>query len=204
MKILIRLSPLLLLVGAAFLVEAPQPVASSQAPGGEKETWQVDRVHSSLVFRIKHVGASHFYGRFNHIEGQIVYDPELPEEAEVSFRIKADSADTNAEGRDRHVTGPDFLDAKQFPWISFTGTEVAETGENEFTVEGEFEMAGASKPISIVVTKTGEGEFRGSPRRGFEAIFTIDRREFGMTYGLEQGILGPDIKIIVGLEMTKQ
>ena len=41
-------------------------------------------------------------------------------------------------------------------------------------------MAGTSKPVSILVTKTGDGEFRGSQRRGFEAVFTIDRSEFGM------------------------
>ncbi|MHC5063771.1 MAG: YceI family protein [Planctomycetota bacterium] len=202
MKTLTALSPVLLLVAAAFVAEPAQPAS----PGHEREveTWQVDRVHSAVIFRIQHAGAGPFYGRFNHIEGELKYDPEIPEEAEISFRIKADSADTNSEGRDRHVVGPDFLDAKQFPWISFTGTEVAETGENEFLVEGEFEMAGTSKPVSILVTKTGDGEFRGSQRRGFEATFTIDRSEFGMTYGLEQGVLGPDIKIIIGLEMVKQ
>ncbi len=198
MKILAALSPLLLLLIAAFL-----PAPEDRAEVGNT-TWKVDPVHSSAIFRIHHVGAAFFYGRFNRIEGSLEYDAENPEEAQLTFRIKADSVDTNAAGRDRHLKGPDFLNAKQFPWITFEGTEVIETGDDEFNVVGEFEMAGVSKEMTILVTYTGEGEFQRATRRGFEAIFTIDRSEFGMTYGLEQGILAKDIKLMIGLEMIKQ
>lgn len=198
MNKLAALSPLLLLSAAAFL---PAPV--EVGPAGDA-AWKVDPVHSTVIFRIHHVGAAFFYGRFNQVEGSVEYDAENPEEAQIKIRIKADSVDTNAAGRDRHVKSPDFLDAKQFPWITFEGTEVIETGDDEFTIIGELEMAGVSKEVTMVVTYTGEGEFQGATRRGFEAIFTIDRSEFGITYGLDQGVLGKDIKLMIGLEMIKQ
>lgn len=198
MKILAALSPLSLLLVAAFL-----PGGGDTTPA-DNATWKVDPVHSSAIFRIHHAGAAFFYGRFNQVEGSVEYDADNPEEAQVSFRIKADSVDTNATRRDRHVKSPDFLDAKQFPWITFEGTEVIETGDDEFTVVGELELAGVSKEVTMVVTYTGEGEFQRATRRGFEAIFTIDRSEFGITYGLDQGILAKDIKLMIGLELIKQ
>jgi len=37
-------------------------------------------------------------------------------------------------------------------------------------------------------------------KAGWEAIFLIKRSEFGMNWGVENGAVGDDVKIIVGLE----
>ena len=49
---------------------------------------------------------------------------------------------------------------------------------------------------------TGQSESARGNKIGFEAVFTIDRSEFGMTYGIEKNAIGKSVRIIVALEAT--
>ena len=42
-------------------------VASQETPAAKVETWKIDPVHSSTLFRIQHAGAGRFWGRFNDV-----------------------------------------------------------------------------------------------------------------------------------------
>jgi polyisoprenoid-binding protein YceI len=42
------------------------------------DTFKIDPVHSSIVFSIKHLGVTDFYGRFNDVSGQVVFDKADP------------------------------------------------------------------------------------------------------------------------------
>ncbi len=196
------LAPLLWSAVADQRVEAVEH--SAQPTRLEPGSFKVDTTHSACIFRVKHAGAAFFYGRFNHVEGELALDEDDLATAEVTIRVKADSVDTAVEGRDKHVRSPDFLDAAQFPWITFKGEEFERAGDNAFTVRGQLELRGVSKPIEMRVEHTGTGEFRGSTRVGYETTFAIKRSEFGSNYGIEAGALGDEVRLTFGLEMIKQ
>jgi len=63
-------------------------------------------------------------------------------------------------------------------------------------------MHGVTKPITAMVELTGESSMMGS-RGGAEATFTIKRSEWGMTYGVEKGMIGDSVRVVVGLEGVK-
>jgi polyisoprenoid-binding protein YceI len=178
--------------------------ASPSASAREPQTWVVDSVHSSVVFRIKHANTAWFYGAFTDVSGEVVYDPEAPEASTVRLRILAESISTRDPKRDAHLKSPDFFDAKQHPAITFTSTKVA-AGEdaNTFDVTGELELHGVKKSITLQVEKTGEGEFQG-PRLGFEATPTVKRSEFGMDYGIAKNVLGDEVTLKISLECKKK
>lgn len=182
---------------ASLLLSAPAPRVPT-AHG--TQAWSVDPVHSSVIFRIHHVGAAQFFGRFNHVEGELEVDPDDPEKSSVEVRVRAESIDTNNEQRDRHVRGPDFLDARQFPWITFRSETVRKVGEGRYEVEGIFSLKGKEKRITIPVEYTGTGEFQGKTRSGYLARFSIQRGDFGVDYGLEKKLLGNEVGLIVSLE----
>ena len=170
---------------------APTPIAGD---------FEVDGSHSSLIFRVQHMGASYFYGRFNEVSGILHLDEEDPSDSSAEVLVRAESVDTNSESRDKHVKGPDFLDAKQFPEISFVSKRVERTG-GSWKMEGELTLHGTTKPITVDFEKVGEGKNRGGDRVvGFHAVFTIDRTDFGITYG--PGALGAEIEMTVSLETT--
>ena len=173
--------------------------AALPASGG---TFEVDPTHSVVVFRVKHAGASWFYGRFNDFSGSFQHDPGNPEASSVEVTIQAASVDTNSEQRDTHIKSPDFLSAKEFPTITFKSTGVEAAGD-KLEITGELTFRGVTKTVIASAEHVGEGEFRG-PRSGFEAVLDIERTEFGSDYGVAQGVLGDEVRLIIALEGMKK
>ena len=157
-------------------------------------TYTVDSAHSSVVFRIKR-DVAFYFGRFDHIEGEIQLDKET-DEMSVEIRIKAESAYTGNERRDNHLRSPDFFDVKQFPWITFKSTQVTKAEDDIYDIDGELEIHGVKKEIQVSVQKTGEQTRRGS-RIGFEISIELKRSDYGMEYG--RGLLGDDVTITMGV-----
>ncbi|MCB9876886.1 MAG: YceI family protein [Planctomycetes bacterium] len=163
--------------------------------------WVVDPVHSSVVFQVKHANASWFFGTFDKIEGAVTLDEAAPEKGSVTLTIPVDSVDTNDQKRDGHLKGPDFFNSAENPDITFTSTKIGKKGD-KLAVTGDLSMAGHTKSITMTVDKVGEGEFYGA-RKGYLAMFTIKRSDFGMTYGVDKNVLGDEVSLHVGLELVK-
>ena len=59
----------------ALLLLAIAPLAAaSKSNIAVKETFNIDSVHSTAIFRVQHLGAGNFYGRFNELEGTIDWE----------------------------------------------------------------------------------------------------------------------------------
>lgn len=178
----------------------PPPAGSPAPPVSE---FAVDSVHSGAFFGVRHFGVSNFYGRFNHVEGTIHYDPGDPASSSVEIRVRADSVDTNATDRDEHLKGPDFFNAKRYPWLSFKSTKV-EKGEGDIlNVTGDLSIRGQTKSLTVPVRVLGEGETPQGYKAGFEARFQILRSEFGVRYGLPDA-LGDEVDILLAIEAVRK
>ncbi len=191
---------ILLLLPSLALFLLPTPTLDAGAPRGEHD-WQVDPVHSSVMFKIKHANASWFKGSFDVINGSITLDPSKVEEGSVQLTIPVDSVHTHDAKRDAHLEGPDFFNLKENPEITFRSTKIVAQGEM-LGVTGELAMGGKSKSITIPVEKVGEGEFHGK-RVGYSTTFTIQRSAFGMTYGVGDKVLGDDVTLMIDLELIE-
>jgi polyisoprenoid-binding protein YceI len=166
------------------------------------DSFSVDTVHSSVVFRVKHMGASHAWGRFNNITGTFVLDESDPSKAQFDFQVKAASVDTGNAKRDTHLKSPDFFNAVQFPNISFKSKAVAKADDG-YDVTGDLTLHGVTKPIRVKVVPVGSGRGpMGAAIAGVDATFTIKQSEFGMTKMV--GPLGDDVWVNVSIEGAKR
>ena len=185
----------------ALLLLALAPLAmASKSNIAAKETFNIDSVHSTAIFRVQHLGAGNFYGRFNELEGTIGWDAEAGPSFDVS--IKIESVDSGNEALDRHLKNADFFDAKQFPTMTFKSTGAKKMGDN-WKVMGEMTMHGVTKAVEVDMEFVGRADVGRGDRVGFETTFTIKRSDFGMNWGVENGALGDATKIIVSLEGIK-
>ncbi len=168
------------------------------------DTYEIDTAHSMIIFRAKHNGITYNYGRFNEFTGEITMDADVSNST-VEFEVKAASVDTGNEKRDQHLRSSDFFSAKQFPVITFKSTKVsAKAGkEDVLEVTGDLELHGVKKSVTVDVEITGRSQGRqGESLIGFESTFTIQRSEFGMTYGM--GSVSDDIRITVSIEAAQK
>lgn len=177
--------------------------AGTAGTTADVETYAVDTTHSAVLFRIKHLNASNFYGRFNDFDGRITFGEGDDAANQIEVTVKAESVDTNNDGRDKHLRSPDFLNVKQFPTISFKSKSFKKEGTGKYKVTGDLTLHGVTKEITADLTHVGtsEGE-RFGKRCGFEAIFDIKRSDYGIKY-MPEG-LGEDIRLLVALEGMKK
>ena len=166
----------------------------------ESKEFNIDAVHSTAIFRVHHVGAGMFYGRFNDVTGMIALSGDVPS-FDVSIAI--DSVDSSNERLDSHLKSPDFFNAVEFPTMSFKSSSVKSVGDNKYEVTGEITMHGVTKPLTVNMEKTGHVDGRRGEMVGFETEFELTRSEFGMNYGVESGSLGDKVKVIVALEAKR-
>ena len=170
----------------------------------EATTYSIDPVHSTSLFRVHHFGAGMFYGRFNDVTGTITYNPEDPDSLSFKVAIAVESVDTNSERLDGHLKSPDFFNAKEFSEMTFKSTAVSKIDDDTFEVTGDLTIHGVTKTITTQVDLTGVVDTRRGKKIGFETKFTVDRSEYGMTYGLQNGALGKDIRLLVSMEAGAQ
>jgi polyisoprenoid-binding protein YceI len=167
------------------------------------DTFKVDPVHSTVIFKIFHFNVAPFYGRFDAPEGTFVLDDADAAKSTFEFSIPVEKVDTGNEKRDNHLKGPDFFNAKQFPAITFKSTAVKKRADQGYEVTGDLTIHGVTKSVTINVDKTGQAKDpMGKERAGLAATFTVRRSDYGVSF-MPQG-LGDDVVLMVGIEGLKQ
>ncbi len=163
------------------------------------ETFKIDPVHSSAIFKIGHNNVGNIYGDFSGISGSLTQDMEAPENGKIDVTIDVNTLDTNNEKRDEHVKGPDYLSAKQFPTMNFSSDSVKKLSDKEFEAIGKFTMHGVTKPLTVKFTKIGEIEDpKGGTRIGGESTFTVKRSDYDVA--ASNAGLSDEVTITIAVE----
>jgi len=164
------------------------------------DTFKIDPVHSSVVFKIKHANVSYVYGRFNTVAGTFTLDGD---KSTVEAAAPIASVDTNNPKRDEHIKGPDFFNAKQFAEVSFKSTKI-ESKDGKLSVTGDLTLHGVTKSITVPLEVFGQGPGMGpgEVRAGIGGEFTVKRSDYGMDKMLP--MIGDDVTLMIALEGVKQ
>ncbi len=136
-------------------------------------------MHASVQFRVKHLGYSWLRGRFNDFSGTFKYDANRPDASSVEVTIDISSLDSNHGSRDRHLKGSDFFDARRYPEARFVSTSYRSLGADRGRLRGNLTLRGLTRPVTIAVTRVGEGKDPwGGYRAGFEGRTEINILDF--------------------------
>lgn len=169
------------------------------------ESFTVDPLHSFPNFTINHLGFSTMHGRFGQTTGKLTVD-EANHTGSVDVVIDAASVDTGYSKRDDHLRSPDFLNAKEFPEITYKSTKVTINKDSSAVVEGDFTLAGVTRPVILEVKHMKCGINPMDPKKqqyrcGFDAEAKIKRSDFGVKFALPA--VGDDIQISLEVEAVR-
>jgi polyisoprenoid-binding protein YceI len=147
-------------------------------------TWNADPVHSSATFTALHLGISHVTGIIP-IKSASVVVPEgtnIPSSAEAT--LDPGGVDTRNDMRDGDLKSPHFFDASTYPVMTFKSTKIAPTDATHFTMTGDLTMHGQTHPVTLTCEYLGRmTDQRSRQHIAYTAKTTIDRTQWGMTYG---------------------
>ncbi len=162
--------------------------------------YEIDPVHSTVMYRIKHLDVAYSHGAFTGISGSLVFDPENIETASIEITVAADSVNSFHPERDKHLKSPDFFNVEEYPEIRFKSTTWKAVKEIHYEVTGDFTLLGVTKEITLNVEWTGTGQGReGEKLVGFETVFTILRSDYGMSKYLPD-MIGDEVRLTIAIE----
>jgi polyisoprenoid-binding protein YceI len=145
--------------------------------------WEIDQSHSDLRITARHLMVARVRGTFEEFTGTIVV-AENPVESHVEFEAKAASVTTGTADRDTHLRSPDFLDAEQYPLITFVSTAIAPAGD-DWKLTGDLTIRGVTKPVTFDMTFEGAmTDPYGNSKAAFRAVGEIDRKEWGLSWNV--------------------
>ena len=171
--------------------------------------WQIDDAHSEINFTVRHMMIAKVRGQFEQFSGTIEFDPDQPENTTVDVQIVSNSINTREEDRDNHLRSPDFLNAEEYPYLTFKSTAVELTSENTARLTGDLTIRDVTKAIKFEVKYNGTismGEGKGR-KAGFKITGSVDRFDYGLKYDriIEAGGLAVsrDIAITCNVELNE-
>ena len=192
---------------AAIAADVPA-VSTAPVPAG---SYVIDKAHTSLIFKVSHLGFSTYTGRFTRLDAKLQFNPGhiANSRVEVSIDPRSIEADNAPSDFLQTLAGKDWLDAEQFPKMTFVSKSVVPTSTHSFRIRGELSLHGVSKPVTL------EGRYNGgyaghtyepNARIGFSAQGSFKRSDFGVSLGLPDAGssfgVGDEVTVVLETEFT--
>ena len=143
--------------------------------------WVFDPNHSQVEWACPYLGISVIKGSFEQVSAKVNVEDSDPTKWTVSADI--DPASLSSAGfarRTEALRGENFLEADQFPVLSFRSTRVEASGQ-QLKMTGDLTLHGVTREITLTGSDNGQAEDRrGVTRRGFSARTSILRTDYGI------------------------
>ena len=171
--------------------------------------WALDPAHSEVLFKVKHLMITNVTGLFKSFGGEVETEDEDFSKAKISFWADVSSISTGSADRDGHLQSPDFFDAANHPKITFDGTSLAKNADGDYTLTGNLNMHGVSKPVQLAVEYSGVAKDPwGNSKAGFTITGKINRKDWGLIWNVatEAGgvLVSEEIRINCEIQLLKQ
>jgi polyisoprenoid-binding protein YceI len=172
------------------------------APAG---TWQLDPVHSSASFAVRHMVVATFRGRFEELDATLTADEAGA--ARLSGTVRADTIVVKDEALGEHLRSPEFFDTERHPEITYVSEAMRRDGD-ELVVDGRLTIKGNTHPVQARGTITDPAVTFGDVEKiGVQLEATVDRTLYGLNWNapLPKGgfALADDVTLVVELELAK-
>jgi polyisoprenoid-binding protein YceI len=168
-----------------------------QVPTG---TYNLDPVHSTFGFAVKHNGVSTFRGQFEQVQAKL-------EDGVLTGTAQVESVKTAIPDLKQHLLAPDFFNASETPTVDFRSTDIRLVGDGEVEVDGELTIRGVTKSVTAIGRIASGIGISGAEVVGLDLEARVDRREYGLDWQapLPNGgdVLAWDVVLEVHLELAR-
>jgi polyisoprenoid-binding protein YceI len=132
-------------------------------------------------------------GGFKQFTGSIKLGSDLAK-GQITLEIDTESIYSDTPKLTNHLKTADFFEVRKYPKATFASTSITsnKSGNGTHTITGDLTLHGIKKSISFPATIT---EKDGA--LSLNSKFTINRNDFGMTYG--PGKINDDVIIMVSV-----
>lgn len=191
-----------LAAGLAAVLCLPAAAATSE--------WQIDPMHSSAQFAVKHLAISTVRGAFTSVKGSVQFDDHDITKSSVDVIIDVGSVDTRVAARDKDLLSDHFFDVAHYPAITFKSSKVEQVTPDKLKITGQLTIHGVTKEVTLDVdgpTAPIKDPW-GNQRMAINATTTINRQDFDVKWNatMDNGglVVGNEVGITIDAEMFRK
>ncbi len=165
------------------------------------ETYTIDSSHTYPSFKAAHIGAISFWrGKIDKNSGAVVLD-RAAKTGSIEILMDMTSIDFGLDKMNEHAKKEDFFDVAKYPTATYKSTKLTFSGDTLTAVDGDLTLHGVTKPVRLTVNqfKCIPHPFYKREVCGADASATIDRTDFGVSYGVGKAI--PDGKVTLEIQV---
>lgn len=167
--------------------------------------FSIDKAHSSVGFKIKHLQISNISGSFKDYNANIDFNSDTFEFNKLQANVKISSIDTDNQTRDTHLQGDDFFKTKKYPEMTFTMSKYEKISNEKGKMYGTLNIAGVSKDIVLDTEFGGVAKMdNGKEKVGFALKGEIKRSDFKFAPETSTLKLGDEITINIDAQMSEK
>ncbi len=166
--------------------------------------YQLDPVHTRVLFAIEHAGFSSALGTVSGSEGVLHFDPGNWEAARLEVSIPLSRLDLGDGKWNEAALARNLLDGKRYPDARFVSTQVQPIDERHALVTGLLTLRGVTGEIVLDVTLNALKRHPMPPFRrtaGFSATTTLSRRAFGISAW--PSVIGDEVQLRIEAEAVR-
>lgn len=166
--------------------------------------YKVDPAHTSVNFKVKHMGITFVSGKFEKFDGGIIGNPDKMEEARVFFNVETASVNTSVSMRDDHLRSADFFDVEKYPAMTFESSRIEKVDDKNYKLHGKLQIKDVTKDVifDVVYGGTVKGQ-DGTETAGFIAKNKINRLDYHVAYDPDGLGIGKEVAITLYLEFKR-
>ena len=166
--------------------------------------YKVDPAHTSINFKVKHMGITFVSGKFEKFDGGIIGNLDKMEEARVFFNVETASVNTSVSMRDDHLRSADFFDVEKYPAMTFESSRIEKVDDKNYKLHGKLQIKDVTKDVifDVVYGGTVKGQ-DGTETAGFIAKNKINRLDYHVAYDPDGLGIGKEVAITLYLEFKR-
>lgn len=176
------------------------PVAAS----AQAVRYELDPVHTRVLFAVSHAGFSHALGTVSGSSGELWFDPQDWASARLQATVPLARLDLGDAKWNRAALAGNLLDADKHPQASFVSTRIEAIDATHAAVHGTLTLHGVAREVTLDVTLNAAKRHPMPPFRrtvGFSATTTISRKDFGIDAW--PSVIGDTIELRIEAEATR-
>ena len=152
-------------------------------------TYNLDPNHTYPSFSADHFGGlSVWRGKFDSSSGKVVYDKDA-KSGSIEVTVDMNSINFGMPKLNEHAKSAEMFDVAKYPTATFTGKLAKFNGTTPTEAEGTLTMHGVTKPVTLKIDSFKCIQNPASKKEvcGADATGTINRADFGVSYGEKYG-----------------
>lgn len=171
------------------------------------DRYSIDPAHTTVAFLIDHVGYAKTLGMFTDMSGSFSFDQASNTVTDILISVNTASVNTANEARDKHVRNKDFLHVSKYPVMTFSAGSASIDENGIGQIEGELSLLGQTQPLVLDVRLNKAEKYPFGHKRftlGVSASGELMRSDYGMDYGVANGLVGDAITLIIETEALQE